>query len=155
MTRGAGRPAFEDLEVPVKLKISALWAAVMFCYVYADFFMLHEPGRLAHMNAGILAPFGPATPGMMLGVSVMMVIPSVMVFLSLVLPPSANRWFNMALGAIYTIIIILTMIGAPLFYLFFGTVEVALTSAIIWYGRTWPRTAAGPGRDAREAPGPA
>ena len=132
---------FEDLKVPVKLKLSALWAAAMFCYIYADFFMLREPGRLAHMNDGILAPFGPATPMTMLGVSVMMVIPSVMVFLSLVLPPAVNRRANMALGAAYTIIILLTMIGAPLFYLFFGAVEVALTSAIVRYGWTWPRTA--------------
>ena len=141
MTDGAKR--FEDLEIPVKLKISALWAAVMFCYVYADFFMLHEPGRLAHMNAGILAPFGRPTAGIMLGVSVMMVIPSVMVFLSLVLPPSVNRWTNMALGSIYSVIILLTMIGAPLFYLFFGTVEVILTAAIVRYGWTWPRIASG------------
>ncbi len=146
MTHGVER--FEDLAVPVKLKIAALWAAAMFCYVYADFFMLHEPGRLANMNAGILAPFGRATAGIMLGVSVMMVIPSVMVFLSLVLRPSANRWSNMALGSIYSVIIILTMIGAPLFYLFFGTVEVMLTAAIVFYGWTWPRMAAGADRGA-------
>jgi hypothetical protein len=148
MTNGAKRPVFEDREVPVKLKLSALWAAVMFCYVYADFFMLHEPGRLADMNDGILAPFGPATTLMMLGVSVMMVIPSVMVFLSLVLPPAANRWANIVLGAAYTIIILLTMIGAPLFYLFFGTVEVALTATIVRYGWAWPRIGAGPDPDA-------
>lgn len=155
MTDGAKRPIFENLEVPVKLKLSALWAATMFCYVYADFFMLHEPGRLARMNEGILAPFGPATPVMMLGVSVMMVIPSVMVFLALVLPPAANRWANIALGAAYSIIILLTMIGAPLFYLLFGTVEVALTATIVWYGWTWPRMAAGLDLDATEAPGSA
>lgn len=143
MTDGAKRPVFEDLAVPVRLKLSALWAATMFCYVYADFFMLHEPGRLAHMNDGILAPFGPATPMMMLGVSVMMVIPSVMVFLALVLPPAAGRWANIALGAAYTVIILLTMIGAPLFYLLFGAVEVALTATIVRYGWTWPRVAAG------------
>jgi hypothetical protein len=135
MTDKAG---LEDLKVPVKLKIAGLWAATMFCYVYADFFMLHEPGRLAGMNAGTLAPFGVATPMIMLGVSVMMVIPSVMVFLALVMPPSPSRWVNMALGAIYSGIIILTMIGAPPFYLFFGAVEVALTSTIVWYGWTWP-----------------
>jgi MFS family permease len=144
MTDGARRPPFEDRAVPVKLKLSALWAAAMFCYVYADFFMLHEPGRLARMNDGILAPFGPATPAMMLGVSVMMVIPSVMVFLALVLPPAVNRWANIVLGAAYTIIILLTMIGAPLFYLFFGTVEVVLTATVVWYGWRWPRMAAGP-----------
>jgi hypothetical protein len=155
MTQGAGRPTFENYEVPVKLKISALWAAVMFCYVYADFFALHEPGRLANMNAGILAPFGRASAGIMLGVSVMMAIPSVMVFFPLVLPPAASRWVNMVLGATYTIIIVLTMIGAPPFYLFFGAVEVALTSAIVWYGWTWPKTAAGPDRNATEGVGAA
>jgi MFS family permease len=138
----AGRPVFEDIKVPVKLKISALWAAVVFCYIYADYFELYDPGKLASMNAGILGPFGPATATMMLGVSVMMAIPSVMVFLSLVLPPSSNRWTNMALGVIYSIIIILTMIGAPLFYLFFGAVEVAFTSTVVWYGWTWPRSVA-------------
>lgn len=145
MTENALR--FEDLKVPVKLKISGLWAATMFCYVYADFFALHEPGRLANMNAGILAPFGLATPMMMLGVAVMMVIPSVMVFLSLVLTPWINRWVNIVLGATYTIIIILTMIGAPLFYLFFGAVEVVLTSTIVRYGWTWPRMVAGSAPD--------
>jgi hypothetical protein len=144
MSQEATRLIFEDLKVPVKQKISALWTAVMFCYVYADFFALHEPGRLAHMNAGLLAPFGRVTDSIMLGVSVMMVIPSVMVFLSLVLPPAINRLANGVLGAIYTLIILLTMIGAPLFYLFFGAVEVVLTSTIMWYGWTWPRIAAGP-----------
>ena len=143
------RPIFEDLKVPVKQKISGLWTAVMFCYVYADFFALHQPGRLAHMNAGMLAPFGRATDSVMLGVSVMMVIPSVMVFLSLVLPPAINRLANGVLGAIYTLIILLTMIGAPLFYLFFGAVEMVLTSTILWCAWTWPRIAEEPGGQGR------
>jgi hypothetical protein len=142
MADEAGPTVFEDIKIPVKLKISALWAAVMFCYIYADYFALYDPGRLASMNAGVLAPFGPATAAMMLGVSVMMAVPSVMIFLSLVLPPSASRWANIVLGTTYSIIILLTMIGAPLYYLFFGIVEVALTSAIVWYGWTWPRRAA-------------
>jgi Family of unknown function (DUF6326) len=137
-----GTTAFEDLKVPVKLKISALWAAIIFCYIYADYFALHIPGKLAQMNAGIIAPLGPATPLVLLGVSVMMAIPSVMVFLSVILPAPINRWANMIVGVIYTVIIILTMIGAPLFYLFYGTVEVVLTLLIVCYGWTWPRTGA-------------
>ena len=140
MTR-RGTTTFEDLKVPVKIKISALWAAIIFCYIYADYFALYTPGKLVQMNAGIIAPLGAATPGVMLGVSVMMIVPSVMVFLSVILPASVNRWANMVIGMIYTIIIILTMIGAPSFYLLFGTVEVLLTLLIVWYGWTWPRTA--------------
>jgi uncharacterized protein DUF6326 len=151
MSQAGRRPIFEDRKVPVRLKLSALWAATMFCYVYADFFMLHEPGRLADMNAGILAPFGVPTPAIMLGVAAMMVIPSVMVFLVLVLPPPANRWLNMVLGTVYSIIILLTMIGADLFYLLFGAVEVAMTLTIVRYGWTWPRAAAAPDPDGAEA----
>jgi hypothetical protein len=131
---------FEDYRVPVKLKLSALWAALMFCYIYADFFGLFRPGQLADMNQGIINPLGPSTPYILLGVSIMMAVPSVMVFAPLVLRPAINRWTNMVLGIVYGAIIILTMIDAPLFYLFFGAVEVALSSCIVWYGWTWPRT---------------
>jgi hypothetical protein len=33
-----------DAPVPVRLKLSALWASVMFCYVYGDYFDLFRPG---------------------------------------------------------------------------------------------------------------
>ena len=71
----------------------------------------------------------------------MMAVPSVMVFAPLVLRPAVNRWANLLLGPLYGLIIILTMIGAPLFYLFFGTLELALSLAIPWFAWTWPRTA--------------
>jgi len=31
----AGR-ALDDIKIHVKVKLSALWAAVMFCYIYGD-----------------------------------------------------------------------------------------------------------------------
>jgi hypothetical protein len=132
---------YEDFRVPVKLKLSALWAALMFCYIYADFFGLFRPGQLADMNAGIIHPFGPANPYILLGTSIMMAVPSLMVFGSLVLRPAVNRWTNTVLGLAYGVIIVLTMIGAPLFYLFFGAIEVALSLLIMWYAWSWPRAA--------------
>ena len=52
----------EDFRVPVKLKLSALWSALMFCYIYADFFGLFTPGRLADMNRGSSTHSGQARP---------------------------------------------------------------------------------------------
>ena len=69
----------------------------------------------------------------------MMAIPSVMVFLSLVLKPRLNRWLNIVLGAIYTIIILITMPGEWVFYIFLGVVEIALTTLVVWYAWKWPR----------------
>jgi hypothetical protein len=45
----------EDAKVPIRLKLSALWAALMFCYVYGDYFGLYRPGQLQGMLRGEFA----------------------------------------------------------------------------------------------------
>ena len=127
----------DDVKIHVKMKLSALWAAVMFCYIYGDIFGLFQPGKLQELLEG-KTPIGPTTQGKLLGFSFIMAMPSSMVFLSLVLRPQANRWANIILGAIYTIIILLTLPGAWHYYIFLGIIEVALTVLIIWCAWTWP-----------------
>ena len=133
--------ALDDTKVHVKLKLSALWAAVMFCYIYGDYFGLYAPGKLAEILAGKMEPLGPATQGMLMGVAIMMVVPSIMVFLSLVLPPALNRWANIVLGAAYTAIMLMTIPGAWAFYILLGIIEVVLTALIVWYAWNWPKRA--------------
>ena len=131
----------EDIQVNVKIKLAALWASVMFCYIYADYFGLYVPGALQKMIAGKMAPLGPTTQGVLLGTSLMMAIPSVMIFLSVALKPPVNRWLNIIFGALYTLIILITM-WDWLFYIFFGFIEITLTLLIVWYAWRWPRTQA-------------
>src|SRR4051812_47467766 len=131
----------EKLRAPVELKLSTLWAAAMFCYVYGDFFGLFVPGNLARMNAGHMGPMS-ATLAVLLGGAVMMAVPSLMVFLALVMPPAINRWANIALGLAYTAILLATMPGMPPFYLFLGATEIMLTLAIAAHAWRWPRAAA-------------
>lgn len=137
-----------DTPVPVKLKLAALWASVMFCYIYADYFGLYVPGALQRMLAGKMDPLGPTTQGVLLGTSIMLAIPSVMIFLSVALRPAVNRWVNVACGALYTLIILLTM-WRWMFYRFFGVVEVALTLLVVWYAWRWPREGAPMRADSR------
>lgn len=127
-----------DATIHVKLKISALWAAVMFCYIYGDIFNLFKPGKLEALIAG-RTPIGPTTQGILLGFAIFMSIPSVMVFLTLVLKPAVSRWSNIALGSVFTVIMLMTMPGAWLFYIYLGVVEVVLTGLIVWHAWTWPR----------------
>ena len=131
--------ALNDIKIHVKLKISALWASVMFCYIYGDYFWLYAPGKLQGMLEGKMVPLGPTTQGVLLFTSVTMAIPSVMIFLSLVLKPNLNRWVNIILGVIYTVFVLLTMPGTWAFYLFLGSVDVVLTALIVWYAWNWPR----------------
>jgi hypothetical protein len=135
------RQALQDSKIPVRLKLSALWASLMFCYIYGDYFGLYQPGKLQGMLEGRMGPLGPTTQGVLLGTSVLMAIPAVMVFLSLVLTPGLDRWANIILGAFFTVIMLITMPGSWVFYVFFGVVEVALSILIVWHAWKWPRHA--------------
>ncbi|MDT4897883.1 MAG: hypothetical protein QOH25_2960 [Acidobacteriota bacterium] len=131
--------ALDDIKIHVKMKISALWVSVMLCYIYGDYFWLYAPGKLQGMLEGKMVPLGPTTQGVLLFTSVMMAIPSVMIFLSLTLKPNLNRWVNIILGVIYTVFVLITMPGAWVFYIFLGGVDVILTALIVWYAWNWPR----------------
>lgn len=63
-----------------------------------------------------------------------------MVFLSLVTSPPFCRWLNVALGAFYTAIMLLTMPGAWWFYITLGLIEVVLSLLIVVYAWRWPRS---------------
>lgn len=129
----------EDTKVPLRMKLAGLWTSLMFCYVYGDFFGLFAPGRLQDMMAGNFGPLGPTTPGILVGVSVMLAVPALMIAASLILPATVCRWVNILAGAVYTIIMLLTMQGALPFYVTLGVIEVLLTAAVVVYAWRWPR----------------
>ncbi|SFS16825.1 hypothetical protein SAMN05216570_3391 [Dyella sp. OK004] len=132
-------PALEDIRVPVKLKLSALWASLMFCYIYGDYFGLFQPGNLQSMLQGQMGPLGPTTQGALLGTAALLAVPGVMIFLSLVLRPAVNRVVNIVLGLFYTGIMLISMPGAWAFYIFLGVIEIVLSLLIVWYAVKWPR----------------
>jgi len=131
-------PVFEDIQVHVRLKLFALWSSVMFFYIYGDYFELYQPGKLQEIIAGRM-PFGAISQGALLGMAAVMVIPSLMPFLSLVLPTGVNRWVNIVFGVVYTVIMILVIRGGWHYYVFYGLIEISLTVLIVWYAWTWPK----------------
>ena len=82
---------------------------------------------------------GAATEGALIGMAAVMAVPSLMIFLSLILPPAANRWINILLGAVYSVIMLLAMQNSWHFYVLLGLIEIVLTLLIIWYAWTWPK----------------
>ena len=131
----------EDFKINVKIKLSALWASVMFCYIYADYFDLYKPGKVQAILKGDFFSI-PTTQTVLLGASLMLAIPSVMIFLSVSLPPVPNRWLNIICGVAYTAIILRTMWDWA-FYVFYGVIEISLTSLVVWYAWRWPKAPAG------------
>ena len=126
-----------DGQIPVQVKLSALWAALMFLYIYADIFSLYKPGQIEEVMAGRMGPL-PVTQGSLLAASIMMLFPAFMVFLSLALKPRVARWANIILGVLYTAVNIGNLVGETwAFYIFFGLVEMALTLLIVGYAWKW------------------
>ena len=127
----------EDVKIHVKMKLSALWAALMFVYIYCDIYSLFRTGQLEEMMSGRMGPF-PVTQGSLLSASILMMIPAVMVFLSLTLKPKINRWVNIILGVLYTFVNISNLIGETwVYYIFSAVVEIVLTLLIVGYAWKW------------------
>jgi hypothetical protein len=131
-------PALSDIKVHVRFKLSALWASLMFCYIYGDYFGLYVPGQLQGMLDGA-GPTGPVSQGSLIGTALLLAVPGLMVFLSLALSPRLCRWLNVGLGLFYTAIMLFTMPGAWWFYITLGVIEVALSLLIVAYAWRWPR----------------
>lgn len=135
--------AFEDVRVPTRYKLAAMWTSLMFCYIYADYFELYVPGKLQGMFAGNMAPLGPVSQGVLVGTGAMLALPSLMILFSLILGPSLARWLNIVLGTIYAVIQVMVTSGSGwAFYIGYGILEIALTALIVWTAWTWPRITA-------------
>jgi hypothetical protein len=128
----------EPSNVNVRTKISALWASMLFVFAYVDLFSLYRPDYRADIEAGEIAGFT-INQSFLLGITVYVLIPSLMVFLALVLRPRLNRIANIALGIVYALTIIAGAIGEWNYYILGSAIEVALLAAIVYYAWTWPK----------------
>lgn len=132
--------SLETFRVPVNIKLSLLWASLMFLYIYNDYFSLYLPGTIEHMAAGRMGPTDRVSELELVAYSLLLAIPALMIFLSAALPPIASRWLNVLLAAVYTVVEILTLFvfSAP-FYRTVVVLEILLTLLIFWYALRWPR----------------
>jgi Family of unknown function (DUF6326) len=134
----SGSRVLEDLNVPVKLKLAALWTATMFLFAYGDIFSLYRSETIEDVMAGELGGFE-VNQAFLVAITIYVSIPSVMVFLSLILRPEVNRWTNVILGSVYAVTIVLSVIGEGwAYFIFFSALEVVLVLLIVRYAWKWP-----------------
>jgi hypothetical protein len=128
----------EDTKIDLKLKISALWATMMFLFAYGDIFGFFRTGFIEEVISGKIAG-NQINQIFLMGISIYIAIPSLMIFLSLVLKPRLNRWVNIALGIIYSATILLLCIGEVWANcIFLSILESVLLLMVVWYAWTWP-----------------
>jgi hypothetical protein len=129
---------FEDQRIGVRSKISALWIAVLFLFAYGDIFGFFQPGQIEEVITGEISGIE-ITQIFLFAASVYVAIASVMVFLSLVLKPTVNRWSNIVLPILYIVSVVASVIGESAYFYFLSVVESALLLLIIRYAWTWPK----------------
>lgn len=137
---GRKKLQFEDYKINVKLVLSALWASVMFLYIYGDYFELYVPEKVEGLLQGrnLLN-----TPYKLLFATIVLAIPSLMIFLSLILKPKWNRLINISIGVFLTLFTLL--VGASsftewrIFYVMLALLESIITSIIVWKAWHWPK----------------
>ncbi len=129
-----------DFDINIKIKLAALWTATTFCYLYGDYFELYTPGKVESLISGENTLNSPL---MLFIASILLAIPPIMIFLSLVLKPGINKILNIAFGLLFTLIMVLIAINSLTtwytFYVFLAIVEAILTFIIVWQAFKWPR----------------
>jgi hypothetical protein len=138
--------------VTTRLRLSALWAVLVLLYVYADVLSLFRPGQIDDITEGRMGPVD-ATQGTLLLASVIVIVPALMVFVTLVLPARIGRWANLVLGVVYIAISAGNLIGESwAYYLLFGALEVVVTVLIVRYAWTGAKATVRFGRPTPRSP---
>jgi hypothetical protein len=116
-----------------RLKLSALWIALMLTYLLGDVLRIFSGDFVAGEVGGMQV-----SQGLYLGLAILMVIPVVMVFLSLTLPYRANRWANIVLPIFF---FVFNLIGLPtypsLYDRFLIIVGLLFNVLTIWHAWRW------------------
>ncbi len=117
----------------VRIKLSALWVALMLTYLLGDVLRIFSGDFTAGEIGGMQV-----SQGLYLGLAALLVIPAVMVFLSLTLKRPVNRWANIILAIVF---FIFNLIGLPTypsaydqFLIIVGLLFNVLT---VWYAWRW------------------
>jgi|TARA_B110000483_G_C18109729_1_gene509223 hypothetical protein len=121
--------------------MAALWASTMMIFAYVDLFSLFRPDFRAALDQGKVFVFDVGQP-FLLGATIYVIIPSLMIFFSLVMPRRLNRVVSISLAGLYAITIIGGAIGEWNYYVLGSAVEFVLLALVIHHAWTWraPKT---------------
>ena len=120
-------------DIMVNMKLAALWASMMFFYIYVDYFGLHMPGHLQNILAGKVFVFD-ITPVFLLTALVLTTIPALMIFLSVALPAKANRWTNIIVAALWIPYTLFNLAGEFWMHMVYGAVVEVILQLLIIFG---------------------
>lgn len=133
--------ALEDIKVSLKIKLATLWTSFMFLYIYVDYFHLYMPGSIKDILAGKVFVFDISYVFILIAM-IFVAMPTLMIFLSVVLPAKVNRLTNIIVATVFIPYMLFNLVGEAWIHMYFAAaVEVVLLCLVIRYAWKWPRHA--------------
>lgn len=134
---------YRDTPVDVKLVLSSLWIAMLFVFAYVDIFGFFRADILQAALDGEVGTTGfSVNQAFLTTTTVYILLPTLMVVLSLLLRPRANRITQLLVSAVYAVSIAASCVGEEWIYYLLGSfVEVVLLAVIARTAWAWPTTA--------------
>ena len=121
-----------------KVLFSTLWIFVTVNYIFCDVFTLFHSDSLKQLMTGEMGGME-INQKFLLGFSILMEMPMVMIVLSRILSYKSNRLANIIVALIMTIVQAGTLFTADntMHYIFFNIVEVGTTLFILYFMWNW------------------
>jgi MFS family permease len=116
--------------------MSALWVSTMLVFLYVDLFSLYREDFRQNLDQDRISVFEVGQP-FLVGITAYVIIPSVMVYLTLVIPRRINRIVSIVVASIYAITIAGAAVGEWAYFMLGSLVEVVLLSIVIHHALTW------------------
>jgi cytochrome bd-type quinol oxidase subunit 2 len=117
----------------IKIKLSGIWVALMLTYLLGDVLRIFS----GDFSAGAIGEMQ-ISQGMYLGMAIIMVMPILMVFLSLMLKRKANRWANISVAVFF---FLFNAVGLPtypsVYDQFLIVVGLVFNVLTVWYAWKW------------------
>lgn len=117
--------------INTRIKLSALWVSLMLSFLLGDVLRIYSGDFVGGQVGG-----GQIPKEMYLGIAIVLVMPVVMLFLSLVLKHAVNRWTNIAVAIFF---FLFNLVGLPGYASAFDQflIVVGLVFNLLTIGYAW------------------
>ena len=133
-------PPTTSNSLDTRIVVSSLWVATMIAVAFVDIFGLFRPDIRAQIESGSIYVFE-IGQGFLLGAIIYVLIPTLMIPLTLVLPRRANRLTNIIVASLFMVTIIGGAIGEWGYYVLGSAFEAILLVGVLVLAARWTKPA--------------
>ena len=133
-------PAAISRTLSLRVFLASLWVATIIAVAFVDLFSLYRSDVREQIESGTIFVFE-IGPSFLLGVIIYVLIPTLMIPLSVILPRAPNRILNITVASLFAITVAGGAVGEWAYYVVASIVEIILLVSIIVVSARWSRAA--------------